>query len=142
MTTYRALLSCIDNQLFQKRSIVLAIDDDEDNLTLISYALEPLHCEFIGETSGYAALEIVQARQPDLILMDIMLPDIHGIEFMRRLKQNVQTQRIPVIAITGLASPEDRAELLHEGFSDYLSKPYMVDELEAMVRSHLHQVAE
>lgn len=142
MTTYRALLSGVEDRSLERRSIILAIDDDDDNLMLANYALEPLNCEFIGETSGQAALEIIQARWPDLILMDIMLPDIHGIEFIRRLKQNAQTRHIPVIAITGLATPEDRASFLDAGFSDYLSKPYRVDELEAMVRAHLCQVSE
>lgn len=124
-----------------KQSLVLAIDDDDDNLMLLSYALELLDCEFIGKTSGYSALSVAKERHPDLILLDVFLPDIHGVELMRHLKQDEQTKDIPVIAITGLATSEARTELLSEGFSNYLSKPYMVDELEAMVRHYLYPSA-
>jgi CheY-like chemotaxis protein len=137
MITHQALLSDSEDRLNAKRSLILAIDDDDDNLFLLNCALELLDCEFVGKTSGRSALAFVQERQPDLILLDVILPDIHGVEFARQLKQDVRTQNIPVIAVTGLATSEDRAELLEAGFSDYISKPYLVDELEAMVRRHL-----
>jgi CheY-like chemotaxis protein len=133
MITHQALLSDSEDRLNAKRSLILAIDDDDDNLFLLNCALELLDCEFVGRS----ALAFVQERQPDLILLDVILPDIHGVEFARQLKQDVRTQNIPVIAVTGLATSEDRAELLEAGFSDYISKPYLVDELEAMVRRHL-----
>lgn len=141
MTIDRKEFSGLGDQLSTKCSLVLAVDDDDDNLCLLSYTLELLNCEFIGTTDGRTALETAKERQPDLILTDIMLPDISGIELLDQLKQDSRTRHIPVIAITGLALLEDRAELLSKGFVDYLSKPYMVDELEAMVRHHLHQTA-
>lgn len=121
---------------------VLAIDDDNDNLILLSCALETLNCEFIGETSGKAALLIAQQSLPALILLDVILPDIHGIEFIRLLKQDPRTAGIPVIAVTGLATVEDRERLLAEGFAEYISKPYMVDDLEALVSHYLSLAAD
>lgn len=120
-----------------KRAVVLAVDDDEDNLTLLIYTLEPLDCDIVGKTSGQAALLFAQETQPDLILLDVLLPDIHGIDLVRCLKQDNRTRHIPIIALTGLASSEDRAALLEEGCSHYLSKPYMLDELEAIVQHYL-----
>lgn len=141
MTIDRKEFGGLGDQLSTKCSLVLAVDDDDDNLCLLSYTLELLNCEFIGKMDGRTALETARERQPDLILTDIMLPDISGIELLELIKQDSRTRHIPVIAITGLALSEDRAELLSKGFADYLSKPYMVDELEAMVRRYLHQPA-
>lgn len=137
MKTYSMELSGICETSISQKPIVLAIDDDNDNLLLISCALELLNCEFIGETSGQAALNLAIERQPALILLDVIMPDMSGIDFIRALKQHPSTQHIPVIAITGLAAPEDRQALLAEGFTNYLSKPYMVDDLEVMVQQHL-----
>lgn len=134
-------VSSLGDQASAKRLLVLAVDDDDDNLYLLSYTLELLNCEFIGETDGQTALATAKERQPDLILTDIMLPDISGIDLMAQLKQDIRTRHIPVIAVTGLALVEDRAELLSKGFVDYLSKPYVIDELEAMIKRHLHQPA-
>jgi CheY-like chemotaxis protein len=140
MTTHPMSLSSPVEQMTAKRSLVLAIDDDDDNLFLLSYALELLDCEFVGKTDGQSALTFVKERQPDLILLDVILPDMHGIDLIQQLKHDAGTRHIPVIAVTGLAAPEDRTELLSQGFSAYLSKPYMVDELEALVRYYLEQV--
>lgn len=139
MTTHQMSFNGVSSwTASSKQFLVLAIDDDDDNLMLLSYVLELLNCEFVGTTSGHSALTIAQERQPDLILLDVILPDIHGIELVHQLKQDQRTQQIPVIAITGLATSEARTELLSEGFSDYLCKPYMVDDLEAMVQHYLH----
>ncbi len=137
MKTYLMEFSGTCEASTYQKPTILAIDDDNDNLVLIGCALEVLNCEFIGETSGQAALAIAIERQPSLILLDVIMPDMHGIDFIRRLKQHHLACQIPVIAITGLATPEDRQELLAEGFADYLSKPYMVDDLESIVRRHL-----
>lgn len=137
MKTYSMEVSGICEASISQKPIVLAIDDDNDNLLLINCALELLNCEFIGETSGQAALNLAIERHPDLILLDVIMPDMNGIDFIRALKQHPATLHIPVIAITGLATPEDRQALLAEGFANYLSKPYMVDDLEVMVRQHL-----
>jgi two-component system, cell cycle response regulator DivK len=120
-----------------KRALVLAIDDDEDNLTLLSYALELLDCDVVGKTTGQEALLFVKEVQPSLILLDVLLPDIHGVDLVRQLKQDPNTCSIPIVAVTGMASSEDRTELLTAGCVNYLSKPYMVDELEAMVQLYL-----
>jgi two-component system, cell cycle response regulator DivK len=118
-------------------ALILAVDDDADNLILLDYTLEPLNCEFVGKTDGRSALEFVRLRRPDLILLDVIMPDLHGIELLHRLRQELGSHQVPILALTGMTAPEDKAELLSEGFSVCLNKPYQLEELEAVVRSYL-----
>jgi CheY-like chemotaxis protein len=119
--------------------VILVVDDDEDNLLLMSYVLEPFHCSVITALDGYAALGAAQTQQPDLILLDIMLCKLDGIQVVSQLKQNPQTMNIPVVAVTALARDEDRERILQAGCDDYVSKPFMIDDLEATVRRHLRR---
>lgn len=120
-----------------KQTRILAVDDNEDNLLLLSEVLNVFDCSLFTATSGQVALIIAQAYNPDLILLDVMLPDLNGNEVIRRLKQNPITENIPVIAVTALAREEDRDRLLAAGCSDYISKPYMIEDLESIVRRML-----
>lgn len=117
--------------------IILAVDDDEDNLVLLTEVLEPLNCLVMTATHGQTALRLAQAYQPNLILLDIMLPDLNGIQVVYRLKQNQETAEIPVIAVTALARSEDRDRLILAGCDDYISKPYILEDLEALIRHYL-----
>ena len=123
-----------------KQTRILAVDDNEDNLLLLSEVLNAFDCSLLTATSGQIALTIAQAYNPDLILLDVMLPDLNGIEVVLQLKHNPTTENIPVIAVTALASEEDRDRLLAVGCSGYLSKPYMIEDLEAIVRRALVQI--
>jgi CheY-like chemotaxis protein len=116
---------------------ILCVDDNEDNLLLASYVVELCGIEFVGQTSGWAALNLVAVSPPALILLDILLPDLNGIDFLNHLKQNPLTCDIPVIAVTALATLSDRSRLLLAGFVDYVSKPYMLEDLEATIFRHL-----
>jgi CheY-like chemotaxis protein len=120
-----------------ERPLILAVDDDEDSLLLLFYALESLDCTILTETGGQAALNAAATQKPDLILLDIVLPDIYGVDCIRLLKQNPETQSIPIIAVTALARAEERELILLKGCDAYVSKPYMLDELEALIRCHL-----
>ncbi|HAX78815.1 MAG TPA: response regulator [Cyanobacteria bacterium UBA11372] len=124
-------------QAVTQRPLVLAVDDNEDNLGLISFTLDLFGFAFISAPDGQTTLELAQTHQPDLILLDIMLPDLDGIEVVRRLKQDLRTSSIKIIAVTALARDEDRASILAAGCQDYISKPYMVDDLEALLRRYL-----
>lgn len=117
--------------------VILVVDDDEDNLLLMNYVLEPFHCSVITAVDGQMALWAAQTEQPDLILLDIMLSKLDGIEVVSQLRQNPQTMKIPVVAVTALAREEDRERIIQAGCNDYISKPFMLDELEAMIRRHL-----
>lgn len=120
-----------------KQAMILAVDDNEDNLLLLSEVLNVFDCSLITATEGQIALLLAQAYNPDLILLDVMLPDLNGVEVVRYLKENSVTNHIPVIAVTALARQEDRDRLLSAGCSEYITKPYMLEDLEAIVRNYL-----
>lgn len=119
------------------RPLVLAVDDNEDNLVLLAFTLELFGYRYITASDGQTALAAAQNEQPDLILLDIMLPDLDGIEIIHRLKQNPQTQAIPIVAVTALARQEDRERLLRAGCDGYISKPYIVDEIQSVLQQFL-----
>ena len=126
-----------DNHYDIGRPLVLAVDDNEDNLLLLIQVLKLLGCSFISSKDGQTALLMAQNYQPDLILLDIMLPNLNGVEVAKRLKQDTQTMTIPIIAVTAMARAEDRERFLLAGCNDYIKKPYTIDELEAKIRRYL-----
>jgi two-component system, cell cycle response regulator DivK len=119
------------------KPVILVVDDDEDNLLLLSYTLEPLGCLILTANDGASALSLSQTHQPDLILLDVLMPHMDGIEVVSRLRKNWKTKTIPVIAVTALAIADDRERLLLAGFNDYISKPYMLEDIEAKVCRYL-----
>jgi CheY-like chemotaxis protein len=119
------------------QSLILAVDDDPDNLLLLAYILEPLGCGLLTAADGLSALRKAQAHQPDIILLDILMPYMDGTEVVTQLKNDAKTKMIPAIAVTALARQEDRERLIGAGFDDYLSKPYMIEDIEALVRRYL-----
>ena len=120
--------------------LILVVDDNEDHLLLVRYVLECLNYEFVGEIDSQTALQTAKRCRPDLILLDIMLPTMSGMELIQCLQADPLTQGIPVIAVTAMARKEDRERMLQAGFVDYISKPYMLDELETVIQRHLSSV--
>ena len=117
---------------------VLVVDDDEDNLLLITHQLLLItSCSIVCAKDGSSALSEAQASQPDLILLDIMLPHMDGFEVARRLKQDPQTRSIPIIAVTAMARPEDQQVALQSGCDGYLSKPYELEHLIEIISHYL-----
>lgn len=123
-----------------KQPLILAVDDQEDNLVLLMEILKPFGCKVIPAADGESSIALAQNYLPDLILLDVMLPDIHGIEVVTRLRKNPHTKDIPIIAVTGLARDEDRDRLLGVGCNDYICKPYMLQEFEALISAYLPAV--
>lgn len=120
-----------------EESYILAIDDDEDNLIIISYVLSAMGYSFMTATKGDEGLLLAQTRTPSLILLDIILPGMDGFEIICHLKHNPSTKNIPIIAVTGLAFPEDKKRILKAGCDDYLSKPYLIKDLEALIAYYI-----
>ncbi|MBD1859745.1 MULTISPECIES: response regulator [Leptolyngbya] len=130
----------MNSSKFSEQPIVLAVDDSIDNLTLMECQLEAVtSCAIVTATTGQAALQLAQHQLPDLILLDILLPDLSGIEVTRQLRQSALTAKIPIVALTALARDEDRDRILSAGCNDYLSKPYDLDDLFEVVTRHLPQ---
>lgn len=122
-----------------EQPLVLVVDDNEDNLLLLSFLLEQLGCTIITAADGQTAIDVAQSYQPSLILLDMMLPDFDGLEVLSRLRHNPLTTPIPVIAVTAMARPEDRDRILSAGCEEYVTKPYIVDELEILLRRYIQQ---
>lgn len=117
--------------------LILAVDDDDDNLVLLTQIVAPLDCALITATNGRMTIELARQHRPDLILLDIGLPEMDGFMVMRVLKQDDRTRNIPILVITAMANPEDEAKVLEEGCDAYLSKPYDLEVLEALILQHL-----
>lgn len=116
---------------------LLIVDDILDNIKVAMNHLKPLGCEFIYATSGKQALERALIHHPDLILMDVMMPEMDGYETVIRLKQSAETASIPVIYLTAKIDPKDIARGFECGGVDYVTKPFSGAELLARVRTHL-----
>ncbi|WP_414545854.1 response regulator [Nostoc sp. CCY0012] len=126
-----------DKKYNSQQPLILAVEDHDDSLLLLSYALESLGCRFICQNDSSTTLLVAKEYQPDLIMLDILLPGLSGVDIVHYLKQEPLTCEIPVIAVTALAGKEDRERLLAGGFDDYISKPYMMEDLEAILHRRL-----
>jgi CheY-like chemotaxis protein len=124
-------------QSADQQPLVLVVDDNEDNLLLLAFVVEQLDCRIVTALDGKTALDLAQDYHPSLILLDMMLPDMDGMEVLSHLKQNPITKTIPVIAVTAMAREQDRDRILLAGCNEYVSKPYAVDELEMLLRRYL-----
>lgn len=116
---------------------ILVVDDQPINIKLLQRKLEQQGLDVLIAYTGSECLEIVQREIPDLILMDVMMPDMDGIETCRQLKAHPETETIPIIFITAKASKEGKLEGLNAGAVDYITKPIDLDETLARVRTQL-----
>ncbi|MEW6750323.1 MAG: response regulator [Candidatus Latescibacterota bacterium] len=118
---------------------VLIVDDTKTNIAILVQALRQDYKLGVA-TGGATALEYVRQHAPDLVLLDIMMPEMDGYEVCRRLKAEEATRRIPVIFITALDEVADKARGFALGAVDYITKPFEVVEVQARVRTHLQIV--
>ena len=114
--------------------LVLIVDDNERNLRLARDVLHAAGFRTLEAGSGSEALSLATEHLPDVILMDIRLPDMDGTVAARTLKDDPRTARIPIVALTSLAMKGDREQLLAAGFDGYLEKPISVREFPGQVR--------
>lgn len=115
---------------------ILCVDDERLNLKLLKGILEPEGYEFLGAENGEVALTMA-ASNPDLILLDIMMPKMTGFEVLQKLRADEKTRLIPVVMVTALRETEDRVKAMENGCDDFLSKPFEKIELLARVKSIL-----
>jgi diguanylate cyclase (GGDEF)-like protein len=116
---------------------ILIVDDHEDNVELLRARLESWGYETSSAVDGQEALTTIEQTLPDLVLLDIMMPKIDGIEVARRVKNNPELPFIPIIMQTALDSTENKVEGLEAGADDYITKPIDFPELKARLRSML-----
>ena len=103
---------------------VLIVDDQAEGLEAMGEALRPLGFEVWLALDGETGLALARERQPDVILLDVMMPGIDGYEVCRRLKADEETRLVPVVFLTGLDSREARLKGLDAGAADFLNKPF------------------
>jgi len=114
--------------------LVLIVDDNEKNLRLVRDILGFAGFQTVEAATGGEGISLAVDRRPDVILLDIRLPDMDGTDVVRRLKADSRTAGIPVVALTSLAMKGDREWFLTAGFDSYLEKPISVREFPDQVR--------
>jgi CheY-like chemotaxis protein len=118
------------------KPLILLVDDNLENLQFLGYLLEGTYRTAIAE-NGRQALEFVNQYCPDLILLDLLMPEMDGFEVCERLQRDPVTQDIPIIFLTAQGDPENVVKGLQMGAVDYVTKPFQQAELCARVQTHL-----
>ncbi len=120
-------------------SRVLVVEDEPDRRDLLRFPLERDGFQVTKCKSGPEALRLVRAARPDLVLLDLMLPDMDGLEVCRRLRQDLTTQSVPIVMLTARDDEVDRVLGLELGADDYVVKPFSPRELVARIRAVLRR---
>ena len=115
---------------------ILVVEDNEKNMKLFRDVLVATGFRTLEATTGGEAVDMASEHTPDLVLMDIQLPDLDGVQALQRLRADARTATIPIIALTAQAMRGDRERFLAAGFDDYVSKPVNVRDLVETVRQH------
>jgi two-component system alkaline phosphatase synthesis response regulator PhoP len=123
------------------KKTVLAIDDEKDLIDLVRYNLEQEGYQVRGALDGETGLAMALRDRPDVVLVDLMLPGLDGLEVCRRLRADSRTASIPLIILTAKSGESDRVVGLELGADDYVTKPFSVRELTARVRALLRRTA-
>src|SRR5215207_6121909 len=121
----------------QAPASVLVVDDTPDNLRLLTGVLEQMGHEVRPVRSGSQALSAARHARPDLVLLDVNMPEMDGYEVCGRLKAAPQLKDIPVIFLTALSDIADKVKAFEVGGVDYITKPFHIEEVQARVRTHL-----
>ena len=117
---------------------ILIVDDKPENLTVLRQMLTDHGLRVRPAISGEIALRTVQTDLPDLVLLDIVMPNMDGYEVCRKLKADEQTRHIPIIFISALNALEDKVKAFSEGGVDYITKPFQIEEVLARVNTHIN----
>lgn len=121
------------------KSKILVVDDEVNIVELIKMNLESSGYEVIEAYSGMEAITKTDFFSPDLILLDLMLPDIDGLQVCKMLRMNIKTQEIPIIMVTAKSEETDKVQGLNIGADDYITKPFGISELEARIKTVLRR---
>ncbi len=130
----RKYMSC---QPKEEKDKVLMVDDNPTNLQVLQATLEGRGYRLLAARDGASALAVTTKAEPDLILLDIMMPEMDGYEVCRRLKADPATFEIPIIFLSALTQTEDKVKGLELGAVDYITKPFQPEEVIARVNTHL-----
>ena len=124
----------MSESLVMLKKKVLIVEDNELNMKLFNDLLEAYGYETVQTRSGLEAFDLARKHKPDLILMDIQLPGISGLDISRNLKNDTELQHIPIVAVTAFAMKGDEERILEGGCQAYLSKPISVSNFIEVVK--------
>jgi len=116
---------------------ILVVEDNETNMYLISFILKKNNYEVIEARNGKDGVKLAIKEKPDLIIIDIKLPDIDGMETTKRIKESEEAGEIPIIAFTSYAMTGDREKALDAGFAEYIEKPINLKDFIADIEKQL-----
>lgn len=119
---------------------ILIADDEVPIVDLVRFTLEDEHVEVVTAFDGLTALELAQAARPDIIILDVQMPHLNGLEVCRRLRRSAECARSRIIMLTAAGQEEDRARGLAAGADEYLTKPFSPLALLTLVRSLVPEV--
>ncbi|KCZ72124.1 response regulator with CheY-like receiver domain and winged-helix DNA-binding domain [Candidatus Methanoperedens nitroreducens] len=125
--------------LSDTRVKILIVDDEKDVVVPLKMSLEADNYSVIEAYAGYGAIEKARSEIPDLIILDLMLPDMDGYEVCNRLREDPLTELIPIIMLTGKDDISNKIEGLERGADDYITKPFNLSELKARIRTVLRR---
>lgn len=116
---------------------VLVVEDNRVNLDLMRYLLAAFDHDVVAVTSGAEGLEVLAAKTIDVVVCDVQMPHMDGLEFLRHVRSNERTRDLPVIAVTAAAMAGDRERLKEAGFDDYIPKPIDPTRFVSQVDAHV-----
>ncbi len=118
---------------------ILYVEDNLDNRNLVKRILEAVGYQFLGTDNAADGIALARLHQPDLILVDINMPDVDGLTMTKELKADARFEKTPIIAITANVMRGDRERTLTAGCDEYIQKPIDVDQLPRQIAQFLHQ---
>jgi DNA-binding response OmpR family regulator len=124
----------------QRSKTILIVDDEEHILQMLLMNMKTQGYRGLTALTGEEALDLAERELPDLILLDVMLPDLDGVEICRRLKADPKTGRIPVLMVSAKSESRDKINGFQGGADDYITKPFSLEELFLRIRAALRQV--
>jgi CheY-like chemotaxis protein len=127
-----------DEEKIENKIKVLLVDDDENVIIIIKESLEPELFEIFEAVNGKEALGMAFAKSPDILILDIMMPDMDGYSVCEELKQHANTRNTPIIILTAKAGIDDKLKAMELGINDYIVKPFDPRELRARIKMVLN----
>ena len=126
-----------EEEIVENKIKVLVADDDKNIINIIRYSIDSNQFEVLEAANGKEALGMVFARSPDILILDIMMPEMDGYMVCKELKEHDSTKNLPIIILSAKASVDDKLKAMGLGIDDYIIKPFDPRELEARIKMRL-----
>jgi len=123
------------------RTKILIVEDIPGLIHILQLEVQRLGYETVLASNGEEAVEMAAAQLPNLIMMDILMPEMDGLEATRLIRQNPKTRSIPIMAVTALSSRKDKEKCLQSGCDDFLTKPFTASRLRSRIETLLNQAS-